>query len=520
MSVGKGIFGLGTVMLGLLAMQACATDVVVPDAEDEDSGTLQPVDATTDRNAPPTPKDAGRDSAQPPTDSGRDSATPTDAAIDSGDAGGDRPGDPFDPTAPKPGDPCPAGVAVNDVVSRRCGKCGIQNALCETGRVVSAYGVCANEKTNADACLPGARTSQGCGICGRQTVICDNTCVQTAGICQGEVPGGCVAGSVKFLATCTNPNEFRKQTCSATCAPGTPEPCAPRGADVTIAVSQTAGGMVTGTLTPDTTAKIPALASPFCNTTLSTTISSIYGYVLLTNPGAQPVNVTVTNKSLTTDAAITSYPGTTLPGDRLACEDHVNINKFTVGIAAGGSKLVFVGGLEAAAAGPYPLEIRTNFVGAEVPGAPDYTIAISPTMGGIVNQALTFDEAKFAPLVAGLNAPADYTGAHPCPVVKMGFEYPHRYVKIDNAGGTARTVNLVTTSAGDDTYFSVFNAVPTFATRRACIGNYNDDCTAADLNACLNGVSIPANGSIVVDIGQYTEDGLYDTNNLRITTTN
>ncbi len=32
----------------------------------------------------------------------------------------------------------------------------------------------------------------------------------------GEVAGGCVAGSVKYNATCPNPNEFRKTTCSAT----------------------------------------------------------------------------------------------------------------------------------------------------------------------------------------------------------------------------------------------------------------------------------------------------------------
>ncbi|MBK8214422.1 MAG: hypothetical protein IPK71_11820 [Myxococcales bacterium] len=120
----------------------------------------------------------------------------------------------------------------------------------------------------------------------------------------------------------------------------------------------------------------------------------------------------------------------------------------------------------------------------------------------------------------GLNATVDYTGEHPCPVVKMGSEVEARYVRLTNSGAADRTVNLVTTSAGDDSYMAVYTAVPTLATRRACVGTYNDDCTAADYNACLNGVTVPANGSVVVYVGQDTADGVYDTNTLQVTTTN
>jgi len=511
---------MGALFFGLGLVQACATDVVIPGVEDDDSGTLQPVDATVDRAAPTPPKDAGRDTSTPPADSGRDSAV-ADATVDASDAGGDRPGDPFDPLAPKTGDMCPAGVAVNDTIQRRCGKCGSQAALCEAGRIVGTYGVCSGESTAPEACLPGAQTSQACGLCGRQNVRCGTTCALEPGACQNEVPGGCVAGSVKYLATCANPAEFRRQVCSATCVPGTAEPCAPRAPDTTVAISQTVAGVVRQTLTTDSAAKLPALATPFCNTTVSATISSIYNYVLVTNSGAQAANVTIRNTGLT-DAALAAYPGGFLPGDRLACLDHVGINKFTLEIPAGGSRVVYVGGLSASATGSFPLEITTNFLGAEVPGAADYTLAISQTMGGIATQPITFDEDKFAPATVGLNAPTDYTGQNPCPVVKMGAELPQRFVQLTNSGASARTVNLTMTSLDDDSYLAVYPSVPAFNARRACTGNYNDDCVSSmtDFYACLNAVTVPANGSVVVYVGQDTFDGLYDTNTLRVTTTN
>jgi len=516
MSFRKGVVGVGALVSALGLFQACATEVVTVD---DDGGTPQPGDASADRSVPPV-KDAGRDSATP-TDAGRDSS-PVDSGRDSGGDSGvpDRDGDPFDPLAPKAGDACPTGTAVNDVVERRCGKCGVQRAVCEAGRVVGVYGPCTNEKTAATACLPGERRTVSCGFCGRQVRNCDTTCSYIEGACQNEVAGGCVAGSVKYLSTCANAGEARRQVCSAACSLGTPEACAPRGADGTLVVSQTVGGKVSQTFTPDAALKIPALATPYCATTLHPTITSVYSYVLLQNTGAQAANVTVTNTSLSTDAAFAAYAGTTLPADRLACQDHVGINKFTVSIPAGGSQLVFVGGLSATATGPFPLEVRTNFLGAEVAPAPDHVVNISQTMGGIVAQALTFAEDKFLPVTAGLNAPTDYTGAHPCPVVKMGAEVPYRYVRLSNSGASARTVDLITTSAGDDSYLAVYGSVPTSGTRRACVGSYNDDCTAANYNACLNGVTVPANGSVVVYVGQDTSDGLYDTNSLEVTTTN
>ncbi|MBK8219070.1 MAG: hypothetical protein IPK71_35510 [Myxococcales bacterium] len=144
-------FGVFAVLTGIVgSLQACSEAVVVVE-EESDGGTITSVDASTDRNVPPT-KDAGRDSATPADASRPDSAVPVDAGGDA--ASGDRPGDPFDPLAPKPGDPCPTGVQVNGTIDRRCGKCGTQRALCDVGRVVGAYGACSNERTEPPRASP------------------------------------------------------------------------------------------------------------------------------------------------------------------------------------------------------------------------------------------------------------------------------------------------------------------------------------------------------------------------------
>ncbi len=523
MSFRKGVVGVGSFFFASLGlMQACADTPVA--VVDEDSGTS--ADATPDTRVPQPRFDAAvPDSTTPvppPVDASRDSAIP-DAARDSatGDGGtGDRPGDPFDPLAPKAGDPCPVGTNVNDTIDRRCGLCGMQRALCEAGRIVGTYGACMNESSSSSACLPGLRRTVACGTCGTKAERCNNACAIESGLCQNEVAGGCVAGSIRYLATCADPDQVRRQSCSATCVLGAPEACGPRGADTTVDVSQTVGGVVAQTITPDAANKILGLSSPYCPTALHPTIRTVFSYVLLRNTGAQAANVTVTNKSATEVALFAAYAGTTLPADRTTCQEHIGYNKFTVTIASGASQLVYVGGNTATATGPYPLDIRTNFLGPEPAPTPDHTLNISQTMGGVATQALVFDENRFLPFIAGLNAPADYTGAHPCPVVKTGYEFPYRYVRLNNTGATPRTVNLITTSDGDDTFMATYAAVPTLATRRACNGNYNDDCTAADGNACLNAVTVPATGSIVVYIGQFTDDGDLDTNTLQVTTTN
>ena len=542
MRIERGVVGFGLVVGSLALFAACSDTpgVTVDDADatPEVDSAVPPKDAAkppVDAKVPDTstpPKDSSVPDTAVPDTSTPDTSTPDASTPDAADGG--VAGEPFDPTKPKPGDPCPAGVNVNDTIDRRCGLCGNQRALCEAGRIVGAYGACTGEKTTAGACLPGARNTQSCGLCGTQTRVCDASCTYVENACMGEVAGGCVAGTVKYLATCANPNEFRKTTCSATCMPGAPEPCAPRGADATLVVSQTTGGVVSQTLTVDTAAKLPALTTNYCPTKLSTTAQTVYNYVLVRNTGAMPVNVTLFNKSAAQAAAFAAYPGATLPdaAGRLACQDHVSVDRFTFTIPANGSQLVYVGALSTSATGNFPVEAKTNFIGAEPATAVDHTRAIStaagcaaavPPAGCIVNQALSFSEDKFLPVSGApgaFDSPAVYTGANACPVTKFGDEYGARYVRLTNASTRARTVNLITTGAGDDSYVAVYANVPLSTARAACVGSYNDDCSDTDYNGCLNGVTVPASGSVVVYVGHNTEGGLYTTNNLRVTTTN
>ena len=228
MRIVRGVVGFGLVVGSLAGFAACsdtpvavddpdaADPVVVDSAAPPKDAAKPPVDARVPDTSTP-PKDVNVPDTQVPDTSTGDAADAADATmVDAADSGV-VPGEPFDPTKPKAGDPCPAGVNVNDTIDRRCGLCGNQRALCEAGRVVGAYGPCTGEKTTPGACLPGARNTQSCGLCGTQTRTCDTSCTYVETACMGEVAGGCVAGSVKYNATCPNPNEFRKTTCSATC---------------------------------------------------------------------------------------------------------------------------------------------------------------------------------------------------------------------------------------------------------------------------------------------------------------
>ena len=212
----KTKLGLGLALFAFLfgAAAGCATTTVV---EDEDAGT---VPTGTDSSVPDTSKpkvdSAPPDTAPPPAKDSAppDTAPPVDAAPDTSTQP-PRPGETEDPLAPKPGDPCPAGVNLNDVIDRRCGKCGNQKALCIAGaggaKVVEAYGPCLGEKTGADACLPRERVLADCGICGKQTKDCDLSCAYVEGACTGQVAGGCTANEITYLeGLCPNPADVKK----------------------------------------------------------------------------------------------------------------------------------------------------------------------------------------------------------------------------------------------------------------------------------------------------------------------
>ncbi|HRG98273.1 MAG TPA: hypothetical protein PLR99_18605 [Polyangiaceae bacterium] len=327
--------GFGLFVLFFGAAGGCATATVV---EDGDGGTDPTV---TDSSVPDTSKpkvdSAPPDTAPPPA---KDSAPPDTAPPPPVDAAPDtstlspRPGETVDPLAPKPGDPCPAGVNLNDVIDRRCGKCGNQKALCVAGaggaKVVDAYGACTGEKTAPDACLPRERLLADCGICGKQTKDCDLSCAYVEGACTGQVAGGCTANEETFIeGVCPNPGDVRRQVCSPTCVKGTPEPCAPRPApapDHTVTV----GAMGVGVTQAITFDAAKTLTQPDfdifgsdpapCPFMLSTTATP-YRYVRVENPGATARTVTIETTG-STDTMMAYYLGAApvpTPAARMDC---------------------------------------------------------------------------------------------------------------------------------------------------------------------------------------------------------
>lgn len=538
MRIRTGIFGASAIGLFVAIVQGCATEAVVID-ETEDSGSVEPVadsgkkDSSTARDSSTTTDSSTK------TDAAKPDATVTDSSVDAADSGdgavADRPGEMFDPLAPKEGAACPVGTNLNDVIERRCGYCGTQKAFCEAGpggtKIVGTYAPCNNEKTNADRCLPNARNTAACGFCGTQIRNCDTTCSYITGLCQNEVVGGCVANEVSYIeGVCgpttvppSNATDVRKQTCSATCTKGTPEPCAPRPIDE-IVVSQTAGTTV-GADVGLITSKIARLSTGACPTTATSTLTS-YQYVRVKNNGADSVNVTIANAAPVggskQDTVVTYYPGPNLPADRLQCSGSVTDTPetVTVNIPAGGSVLFHQSLYSASnSATKTRVEVKTNFVGAEVAPAPQYTMSMSQTNAAFVDQAITFDPAKV------LDRPdSPVVDPDPCPFDLSGSLTNYSYVRVNNTGATDRTVTLETTGATDTMLAYYMGPAPLSANRTACTGQFADETgtvavAGVSKNALLSGITIPAMGYITVYVSKY-QTATGGTSNLRVTTTN
>jgi hypothetical protein len=272
--------------------QACANPV--EDTEQlVDSGAAD-TGATKDSGPADTGvKDTGTDGTVP-KDSGPDTAVPDTGPVDAGkpdtgpDAGPNLPGELFDPTAPKEGDPCPAGTPNNAPLdARRCGYCGSQKAFCENGKV-GAYGPCLGESAAADRCLPNAARAATCGICGTTVESCDTVkCTWTPDVCENELPNGCPPGEVTYVTgVCATPEQTRKQTCSATCVLGAPEPCTIQPIDSLDVPG--AGVTTTRKFTLSDASKLaPRVSSGACPVTTSS--STPYHAVLLKNTTAAAV---------------------------------------------------------------------------------------------------------------------------------------------------------------------------------------------------------------------------------------
>ncbi|MBL9109287.1 MAG: hypothetical protein JNM74_08455 [Myxococcales bacterium] len=516
----KSVFAVSAIGLCMAWAAGCATEVVAVDPPDDgvvDSSTPDTSKPDTGKPDTSTP-DSGRDTGRP------DTSTPDTSTPDAADAAPTtRPGDPVDPLAPKPGDMCPAGVQVNDVISRRCGKCGTQSALCEAGRIVGAYGACSNEKTAADACLPGEVLVSECGFCGYQVKRCDTTCSYTEGACLNQVAGGCAKGEVVYLeGLCTPVENVRKQTCSQACVKGAPEACAPRPLDA-LTVSQTAGTTVTGNFATTGTLKLPLLNTGTCPVTTSTTIQSHYHYLRINNTGADSVNVTISNAipaGSSTRPAVTFavYDGGTSPADRTACTGAVTTTspeRVTLNIPAGGSIIVHTMlDTSAATQSKLAIDVKTNFVGAEVAPVPDHVLTIGPNANDTVTQAVNFVNTK--------TTERPSTGT--CPVSLSSSVVGYRYIRLENPSAADKLVDV----SGDDPLDSVIAAYPgpdgpLSGARGNCLTTVNDFCpTAAGIataDSCLTGLTVPAMGSIVVYYSPYSTV-TFGAATLRVTTKN
>ena len=135
------LLGSAVALVGAWTVVGCATTgdeaVFVPDVEEPETGggSVLPSNGNDDFDAG-KPADAGKDSGK--KDGG------SDAGKDAG------------PPAPQPGTAC---AAQYTIVTRSCGKCGKQEAICQPadgGLAWSDYGPCSGE---LETCLPGATKS-------------------------------------------------------------------------------------------------------------------------------------------------------------------------------------------------------------------------------------------------------------------------------------------------------------------------------------------------------------------------
>lgn len=525
MRIRTSIFAITAIGLFIAGVEGCATDATVPDEEDSGTTPVTPTDASKADTNTTRPDTSVPDTGKPDT-AVPDTSTPDTAVPDAAEAGvdsglGPRPGETVDPLAPKPGDPCPAGVNLNDVIDRRCGKCGNQKALCIAGaggaKVVDAYGACTGEKTGVGACLPKERIVSECGFCGTQTKDCDLSCAYVEGACTGQVAGGCTANEVTYIeGVCPDPAHVRRQVCSAACVKGTPEPCAPRPLDE-IVISQTAGMTVSGESAVYST-KIGKLNTGACPRTVSSTLTG-YQYVRVKNNGAMEATVTISNGTpagaTKPDTIVALYPGPNAPGDRTMCVGTVfdSPESITTAIPAGGSVIFHQSLFSASATNPrLKTEVTTEYLGA----TPPTSVAIGPNMNDTVTYFVQFDPAQLTERLS--------SGA--CPATLSSSMVAYKYVQVTNPGGAARLVDLSADEPVDSVLAVYSGATPpaTAAERAACVGSSNDTCAAAGFptaDSCLAGVSIPAAGSVWVLVQHYFTGASYTSpTRLRITTKN
>lgn len=196
-----------TGLFGCLSVVGCSADGGAADL-----GTDVPATEPEEEGAQLPPPSSGTDTS---TDAGtkKDSGTTTKKDSGTPDAG---------PPPPEAGDPC---TTQDALVTRPCGACGTQQAICQSsgdgGALAwSQYGACQGELTGG--CVPGTVANEACGNCGTVQKTCTKYCSWTSGSCTGQPTNSCKPGSVEYLtAGCTTPNTYKSRTCQTTCQWGT-----------------------------------------------------------------------------------------------------------------------------------------------------------------------------------------------------------------------------------------------------------------------------------------------------------
>jgi hypothetical protein len=213
----------------LATVAACAADGDAPDLE-----------TTAD---PPVSTEVGAKLPSPSNPAAGGDGGSAGGLLDSG-ASGETPA----PPSAKPGEPC---AKIDEIYTRACGACGKQTALCfsEDGGapVVSEYSACAGEVPGG--CLAGTVEDVPCGNCGTQKKTCDSTCKWFTAACV-QPPGACKEGAVEYTVTgCPTTNTYRHRSCALGCAWSSYSACAAPANDVVVDVNPTVSLLSTTSVT-------------------------------------------------------------------------------------------------------------------------------------------------------------------------------------------------------------------------------------------------------------------------------
>ena len=333
-SLKSGIFGC--VVEGLLG-----TFVVVGCSASGDTGDI---DAITDTD-PTEGDDDTRGSVLPPSnpsddDDDDDQSTKKDAGKK--DAGKKDAGKDAGPPPPEPGDKC---TAANTTVSRTCGMCGKQEALCEEvdGKLQwSEYGPCTGE---TGTCMPGS--TQACGNCGTQT--CSAFCGW--GSCTGQPANSCSPGAVQYTTAGCPGGGYKNRTCNDACGwDGYSGTCDIPTTPNKMTIQTTVGGVRSQqwTLNTETTPKPPSSCS---GSITSTNVRFVPVEVSNTTTKAAEISAyhtkSATGKEF--DTVVWVYNGNALPmtdTERAACQQKVADGCSITGNPCNGTSSLLLAGLD------------------------------------------------------------------------------------------------------------------------------------------------------------------------------